>query len=186
MLDYKIRIAQEKDAKAIHDIYDYYVKMTTATFSTENLSVDEYKQKIVNVKKIYPFYVAEYFDGKILGFVYGSRLRPHDAYRWNVESSLYLSYDAPKRCGIGTALYNKFIETLSLQGFKYVYGVITSENLASLEFHKKLNFCEVGRFSNMGNKFGKWYGIVWMQKQLNKISENPTEPIPFLDFIKEK
>lgn len=117
-----------------------------------------------------------------MGFIYGHQLRPHESYKWNVESTVYLSSDAPKRCGIGTALYKKFMETLSRQGFKYVYGVITSENKVSVSMHKKLGFKEIGNFPNAGNKNGKWYGISWLQMQLGEISENPKEPIPFSEF----
>lgn len=179
---FSIRIAEEKDAKEIHDIYDYFVKNTAVTFSTENPSIEEYKKQIAETKKIYPYFVAQDSSGKILGFIYGHQLRPHESYKWNVESTVYLSPDAPKRCGIGTALYKKFMETLSRQGFKYVYGVITSENKISVSMHKKLGFKEIGNFPNAGNKNGKWYGILWMQMQLGEISENPKEPIPFSEF----
>ena len=43
METFSIRIAEEKDAKEIHDIYDYYVKNTVITFSTENPSIEEFK-----------------------------------------------------------------------------------------------------------------------------------------------
>ena len=45
MENFSIRIAEEKDAKEIHDIYDYYVKNTAVTFSTENPTVEEYKKQ---------------------------------------------------------------------------------------------------------------------------------------------
>lgn len=174
-----IRTAEEKDAKEIHDIYSYYVENTAITFSTENQSVEEYKKQIAETKKAYPYFVAQGSNGRILGFIYGHQLRPHEAYKWNVESTVYLAPDAPKRRGIGTALYKKFLETLSLQGFKYDYGVITSENTASIEMHKKLGFREIGNFQNAGNKDGKWHGIFWMQIQVGEISENPAAPVPF-------
>ena len=52
MENFSIRIAEEKDAKEIHDIYDYYVKNTAVTFSTENPTVEEYKKQIAETKKI--------------------------------------------------------------------------------------------------------------------------------------
>lgn len=51
MENFSIRIAEEKDAKEIHDIYDYYVKNTAVTFSTENPTVEEYKKQISETKK---------------------------------------------------------------------------------------------------------------------------------------
>lgn len=56
MENFSIRIAEEKDAKEIHDIYDYYVKNTAVTFSTENPTVEEYKKQIAETKKNYPYF----------------------------------------------------------------------------------------------------------------------------------
>ena len=53
METFSIRIAEEKDAKEIHDIYDYYVKNTVITFSTENPSIEEFKKQIAVTKKFY-------------------------------------------------------------------------------------------------------------------------------------
>ncbi|MDO4554424.1 MAG: GNAT family N-acetyltransferase, partial [Lachnospiraceae bacterium] len=118
MIDsYIIRTAVEEDAQAVHDIYGAYIEDEDVTFTIENPSVEEYRQKIIHTKKTYPFYVAETKDGKVLGYVYGSPLRPHDAYKWNVESTIVLAPDAPRRQGIGTALYKKFMDTLKKQGF---------------------------------------------------------------------
>ena len=47
-MDYLIREAEISDAKAIHDIYGYYVENTYVTFSEENPSVGEYEEKILN------------------------------------------------------------------------------------------------------------------------------------------
>ena len=43
-MDYLIREAEISDAKAIHDIYGYYVENTYVTFSEENPSVGEYEE----------------------------------------------------------------------------------------------------------------------------------------------
>lgn len=186
-VNYKIRPAQEADAREIHDIYGYYVDHTTVTFNFENPGIPEYAEKIRHVKELYPFYVAEQTDGpdkgKILGFVYGAPLRPHDAYLWDVESTIYLAPDAPKHCGIGTALYQQFIEMLARQGFLYVYGVITETNEASIAMHRKMGFDQAGHFKNMGYKMDQWLGVVWMQKQLaERLPENPERPIPFSEI----
>lgn len=78
-MNYIIRVAKETDAKAIHDIYGDYVEQPHVTFTVNNPSVEEYRQKIIHTKEKYPFYVAENEKGKILGYCNGSPLRPHDA-----------------------------------------------------------------------------------------------------------
>lgn len=184
MVEYTIRVAKEEDAQVVHDIYGAYVGGDHVTFTIENPSVEEYREKIKKSKKMYPFYVAETKEGKILGYVCGSPLRPHDAYKWNVESTIMLAEDAPRRAGIATALYEKFMDTLAAQGFQYVYGVVVDTNTESIALHEKLGFTEVGHFKKAGYKLGKWLGIVWLQKQIGNL--NPAEPIPFEKFQSEQ
>lgn len=182
-MNYKIRIAEEKDAKACHDIYGSYVDGLNVTFTIENPSVEEYKEKIIKTKEKYPFYVAEDEDGKILGYCCGEPLRPHDAYKWNVEWTIVLAADSPRRNGIASELYKKFSATLMAQGFQYIYAVIVDTNEASIAFHKSLGFTEVGHFKNAGIKKGTWLGIVWMSKFIGcENLEDVKEPIWFETF----
>lgn len=178
-MEYTIRVAREEDAQAVHDIYGAYVDGEHVTFTMQNPSVDEYREKIVKSLAHYPFYIAESFDGKVLGYVCGSQLRPHDAYQWNVESTIMIAPDAPKRCGIASALYKRFMETLKQQGYQYVYAVIVDSNEASLAFHKALGFTKVGHFERAGFKNGKWKGIVWMNIALSDAKSDPDDPSPF-------
>lgn len=185
-MDYIIRVANPDDAKIIHDIYGAYVEGEHVTFTIDNPDVNAYREKIIHTLGKYPFYIAQTSEGKVLGYVCGSPLRPHDAYRWNVESTIVLAPDAPRREGIATALYSKFMETLAKQGYRYVYGVIVDSNAASIALHEALGFTCVGHFRNAGYRNGKWKGIVWMQKTLITGNEAPTEPIPFSQFIQKQ
>ena len=178
-MEYRIRVANSDDAQAVHDIYGHFVEHTAVTFTEVNPDVAAYREKIQHTLEVYPFLVAESDDGAILGFAYGAQIRPHDAYLWDVEATLYLAPDAPKRQGIATALYERLIATLRRQGFKTVYGVITDNNEPSLALHRSLGFREAGRFDNMGYKHGAWHGVVWMEKRLGEFTGAPKRPIPF-------
>ena len=94
-MNYKIREAETSDAKAIHDIYGYYVANTYVTFSEVNPDVDSYAESIVNTKKDYPYIVACDGSGRVIGMAYGGRIRHHDAYRFSVETTIYLANDIP-------------------------------------------------------------------------------------------
>ncbi|MDD3410393.1 MAG: GNAT family N-acetyltransferase [Eubacteriales bacterium] len=174
-MEYSIRLAREEDAQAIHDIYGYYAEHTEATFTAQNPSVEDYREKIAHTLRMYPFYVAQ-AQGRVIGFAYGAQIRPHDAYVWDVEATLYLAPDAPRRIGIGTALYQRLLETLTKQGFKTVYGVVTDTNLPSLALHERLGFTKAGHFHNMGYKHGAWLGVVWMQKNIGSFEGTPQPP----------
>lgn len=174
-MEYRIRMATEADAQAVHDIYGAYVPLDYVTFTIENPTVEAYREKIVHTLEKYPFFVAEDERGRVLGYVYGSPLRPHDAYRWNVEWTIVLAPDAPKRQGIATALYNKFAEMLEKQGYRYIYGVLVDTNEASVAFHRSLGFEEVGHFENAGYKLGAWRGITWMVKEIGSSEGEPSQ-----------
>jgi L-amino acid N-acyltransferase YncA len=173
-----LRTANENDAPFVHDVYGYYAANTNVTFSIENPDVESYREKIRHTLETYPFFICE-ADGVPCGFAYGAQIRPHDAYRWGVETTIYTAPEAPKRVGIGRMLYQLLLTTLKRQGFQTVYGVITESNEPSLALHRSMGFSEAGRFRRMGYKNGEWHGVVWMQKELGEYKNIPMEPIPF-------
>ena len=166
-----IREAMESDAQAIHDIYGYYAANTFVTFTEDNPSVEEYRLSIIDTKKEYPYIVACDETGRVLGMAYAGRIRHHDAYRYSVEATIYLADDVPKHTGIGARLYAELERRLSECGYKYMYGVITEDNYASIAFHEKMGFEKVGHFTNIGFKFNKWKGIVWYRKQIGDLQD---------------
>ena len=182
-MEYRIRLATENDAKTVHDIYGAYVPLDYVTFTIDNPDVEAYRQKIINTLDKYPFLLAENEDGKVLGYVYGAALRPHDAYQWNVEWTIVLAPDAPRRHGIASALYKEFTTILVKQGYRYIYGVLVDTNEASFKFHKSLGFSEVGHFENAGFKLGAWRGIRWMVKQIGAFEGEPQKPLKLSEVI---
>lgn len=173
-----IRTAILADASFVHDVYGYFVDHSNATFSTENPDLEHYRQKITQTLGKYPFYILETM-GVPCGFAYGGPIRPHEAYQWDVEATIYLSPETPRRQGLGRTLYAALLDTLTRQGFKTVYGVITDQNEPSLALHRAMGFTEAGHFRNMGYKNGQWLGVIWMQKTLGAFDNPPNDPIPF-------
>ncbi|MBN1776958.1 MAG: N-acetyltransferase [Clostridiales bacterium] len=173
-----IRIAAKADAQFVHDVYGYYVEHTNVTFYVKNFSLEAFKEKIAKTLAVFPFYILE-LDGKPCGFAYAGAIRPQDAYQWTVEGTVYLSPEAPRRRGLGRLLYQKLLDTLQAQGIQTVFGVITAANEASIRMHLNMGFVEAGRFKRMGNKNAEWLDVVWMQKTLNVLGDDPEPPVPF-------
>ena len=182
-----IKIADEKDASELLEIYRPYVEKTAVTFEYDVPDVKEFSQRIKNIKQKYP-YIKAVLDGKIVGYAYASVFKDRSAYDWSVETSVYVKEDC-KKCGIGSLLYKKLEEILSLQGFLNVNACIAytekqDENLTndSVYFHKKLGYSLVGEFHKCGYKFGKWYEMVWMEKFIGKHSDKPEKIVPFKEI----
>ncbi len=63
-----IRKVEIADAKAIVDIYNYYVENTAISFETEPLTVNEMAERIKDISSKFPYFVYEK-DGKIFGLL---------------------------------------------------------------------------------------------------------------------
>jgi len=51
-------------------------------------------------------------------------------------------------------------------GLHTLLAIIVDDNEASIKLHSKFGFETVGRFKEVGYKFGKWLNVVIMQKML--------------------
>jgi phosphinothricin acetyltransferase len=153
-------MAQADDAQAIADIYAPYVTDTAITFVSTVPTVESIRKKMASIQKRYPYLVCT-IDGKVVGFAYADAARPHEAYRWNAELSVYIdsSYHGH---GIATALYTALFQILKAQGFCNLYAVITLPNDASIALHRHFGFKELATHKADGYKMGAWRDVLWM------------------------
>lgn len=169
----EIRTAEEADAEELLAIYRPYVEETAITFEYDVPSVEEFKRRIRETKKRYP-YLTAVCDGELAGYAYASPFKERAAYDWSVETSIYVKMDK-KRLGIGKMLYEKLEELLGRQGILNVNACIaypkensTHLTMDSVYFHKKLGYQMVGTFHDSGYKFKEWYDMVWMEKMIGE------------------
>ena len=188
--DIRIRVATIDDAKEILDIYAPYVEKTAITFEYEVPSIEEFRERMKNILKKYPYIVAEK-NGEILGYAYTGTFVGRAAYDWAVETTIYLKEGKRKR-GIGRKLYNSLEEISKLQNILNLnaciaYPEIEDEYLTknSVKFHEHLGYDIVGKFHKCGYKFGRWYDMVWMEKIIGVHDDNPCPIIYFPDLSRE-
>ena len=167
----EIRDAKIADAERLLEIYDYYVRNTAITFEYDTPSLDEFKARIENTMKRYPYLVIEK-DGRIDGYAYAGILKDRAAYNRSCETTIYIDHDARKN-GMGRMLYEALEEKLKAIGILNMYACIAypdteDEYLTknSAEFHEHLGYSKVGEFHKCGYKFGRWYNMIWMEKLL--------------------
>ena len=180
----RIRIASVQDAQAVNDIYDHYIEHTVATFSEVKKTLEQRACEIGEILKDYPFLIAEDENGSFLGFACAEPFRPQTGYRYTAELTIYLHPDAPKGCGIGSALYKKLLAMLSAQGYCTALGVLYGGNRESLRLHEKFGFEEVLLLPNAAYKHGQWLDMRIMKKTLRPYSDHPHPPIPFCEYRK--
>ena len=159
-----IRLATEADLPAILDIYGPYVLNTATSFEYSAPTLEAFTERFRTITAQFPWLVWEE-DGAVLGYAYGSLPFSRDAYRWCAASSIYLAPDAQGR-GIGKKLYAALEAILGEQGYRKTYALVTSDNEGSLAFHEAVGFRQIAFFPECGYKFGRFYGVTWLEKTL--------------------
>ena len=183
----QIRVATKEDAEALLAIYAPYVEKTAITFEYEVPSIEEFRCRIQETLKKYPYLVAEK-NGKIVGYAYAGAFHARPAYDWAMETSIYVS-ELQKGEGIGKALYKALEEQLSRQHILNLNACIAYPetedehlNKDSVRFHTHLGYRMVGEFYQCGYKFERWYNMVWMEKHIGAHPSNPAKVIWFSEL----
>jgi len=157
-----IRPATAGDAAAIARIYAPYVRETTITFEEEPVTPAAMAQRMADAAGAgLPWLVATRAE-TVVGYAYAARWKGRCAYRYSVESTIYLDLGA-RRGGIGTVLYAALLERLRSRGYHAVIGGIALPNDASVRLHEKLGFRKVAHFPEVGFKLGRWVDVGYWQ-----------------------
>lgn len=170
-----IRAAQRSDSARIAEIYNHYIVNTVVTFEEDEISGTEMGLRIQETEtQELPWLVAE-DDGKVLGYAYASRWKGRCAYRFSVETTVYLAHDASGQ-GVGTQLYERLFAELRSSAYHRVIGGITLPNPASVALHEKFGMRKVGHFDEVGFKFGQWLDVGYWQGALSVLDPHEKEP----------
>jgi L-amino acid N-acyltransferase YncA len=170
----QIRLASPEDAAAVLAIYTPYC-MTPITFELEPPTLEEMERRMSETLKKYPWLLA--VEGnQVIGYAYGHEFRDRAAYRWSVETSVYVAQGTHQK-GIGSALYKQLLAMLKAQGFVTAMAGATLPNAASVGLHKKFSFKEVGEFKNVGYKCDAWHDVGFFELELNPPAATPDEPL---------
>lgn len=160
-----IRPATLADAPQLCEVYNHYVRTTIVTFEEQPVSDIEMEQRIADVTAGLLWLVAE-TEGAIAGYAYATPWRTRSAYRFSVESTVYLSPSFTGR-GLGTELYRALIAALRSRPIHSVIGGIALPNDSSIALHEKLGFTKIGHFQEVGWKLGRWVDVGYWQLTLS-------------------
>lgn len=156
-----IRPATPSDAAAIITIYNHYITNTTITFEEIPVTEEEMARRISEVSASLAWYV-EVLDGEVVGYAYATPWRARSAYRFSVESTVYVSLQHPRK-GIGRRLYQALLDDLRQRGIHVVLGGIAQPNTASIALHEHFGFEKVAHFKQVGRKFEQWVDVAYWE-----------------------
>ena len=165
----QIRPARPADAAAIADIYNHYIRTSTATFDTREKSAADRLQWLAEHSGPHPVLVAEE-DGAVLAWGSLSTWGARCAYQHTVEISMYVREHVTRR-GVGPLLAETLLAEARRLGHHAVVSQIVSENEASLKMAARLGFEHVGTLREVGRKFDRWLDVVLMELVLEADGE---------------
>lgn len=103
----------------------------------------------------FPVIGLENAAGQLLGFASYGQFRVFPAYRYTVESSVYLHPEARGK-GHGKRLMRELIRLAINQDMHTLIACIDMQNRASILLHESLGFSQCGVLREAGYKFGRW------------------------------
>jgi L-amino acid N-acyltransferase YncA len=158
-----VRPARKADAAAILSVYTSYILETPITFEEEVPSVERFAERVAP-SPTHPWLVAER-EGAVLGYAYSAPFNYRPAYRWSVETTVYIARDHHRQ-GIGAMLYRRLLGELEALGYVNAVALITASNAGSIAMHAQFGFREVGRWPGIGFRLGAWRDVVMLQREL--------------------
>lgn len=162
----ELRDAIPDDADAIVAIYNHFIDHTVISFEEETVCAAAMRQRIADVRDSGLPWLVALVDGRVAGYAYATKWRVRAAYRFSVESSVYLAPGCAGQ-GLGAALYAQLIARLRDAGVHLVIGGIALPNPASVALHEKMGYKKVAHFAEVGRKFGRWIDVGYWQLALS-------------------
>jgi len=166
MSDVRIRAAVRTDLPALTQTYNYYVVNTAVTFDIDPYTPEKRLSWFEQFapKGRYRLVIAEQ-DGKLIGYAGTTRFRPKPAYDTTVETTIYC---APGNVSyvIGSCLYQALFDAIAPEDIHRAVAGYAIPNPASERLHARFGFKQVGIFHEVGRKFGRYWDVMWCEKQL--------------------
>lgn len=160
-----LRQATTADASAIAAIYNHYVLNSSFTFEEQAVSHEQMAERIGQVIADGLPWLVLVKNGELLGYAYATKWRVRSAYRFSVESTVYVK-DGISGKGLGSQLYQQLMTELKALGLHLVIAGITLPNEKSVALHEKFGFEKCGQFHQVGFKFDQWRDVGYWQKLL--------------------
>jgi phosphinothricin acetyltransferase len=159
MNDATIRRAEPADLPALLAIYNHHVLTTPATFDVAPRTLEQRREWFAQFsdRGRYRCFAAAR-DGRAVGWCCSTRFKEKEAYATTIETSIYLAPGEGGR-GLGKRLYLTLFDALVGEDIHRAFAGVTLPNDASVALHRALDFEEVGRYPQIGRKFGHYWDV---------------------------
>ena len=159
-----IRDIEKKDYERVLEIYNWYILNSPYTLENEPHTLEGFSARIDSIREKFPYIVCE-DEGRVIGYAYLDPFGPRWGYRFTSDLAIYVDKDSLS-CGAGRMLMEGLLSRADEMEIRDVIAVVTDENPGSIAFHEKMGFEIQGRFKGIADKFGRRFGVAYMQKTI--------------------
>lgn len=151
--------------KSIMEIFNYYITTSTAAFPPAPLPEQFFPMLMKRSEGLCAYAVIDTEAMQTIGFCTLSPFHPFSTFQTTADVSYFIAADYTAK-GIGAKCLAFLEKEGKSLGLHNLIAEISSENEASIQFHKKNGFAQVGELKNIGEKLGRKFGVVLMQKNI--------------------
>lgn len=156
-----VRAATDRDAEAIVQIYNHYVRVGGATFDTLPWTAT-FVVELIDHPKPDGWFVAIKNDG-VVGWASVRRFSNRFGYRFSCETAIYLEPSAMGQ-GVGDLLQQRVEAHCRNCEIHHAMAKIIADNQRSIAFHRRYGYEMVGIQKEIGHMDGQWLDVAILQK----------------------
>lgn len=151
--------------QAVIDIYNYYIKSGTSAFPPSEVS-EQFYAGIMEKTEGYPAYaLIDAENNHVAGFCFLKAYHPFLTFKSAATITYFIDREYTRK-GLGGLCLSRLEEEGRRMGLRNLVAEVSSENNASINFHRKSGFELAGELKNIGTKLDRNFGVVYMQKCL--------------------
>ena len=160
----EVRDADERDLPAMADLANALLLTTTIEWTDEPHTAESHAAWVA----AHDVVLVAVDGDELLGFAAYADFRDSEkwpGYRFVVEHTVHVR-EAAWGSGVGRTLVEALADRARDAGKRVIVAAVDGENDASIRFHERLGFVEVGRLPGIGFKLDRWLDLVLLQRTL--------------------
>ncbi len=160
-MEYTLEEMSSLHRNEVIDIFNYFIQHSFAAYPEEPVDYAFYDY-FLELNRGLPSTVVKHESGPVVGFAFLRPYHPAKTFLRTAEIAYFIMPHHTRR-GIGSLMLDELVKRAKKMGIDNFLASIASPNEPSIRFHEKHGFQQCGKLSNVGRKFGKNFGVVWMQ-----------------------
>ncbi len=154
----------EADRIPVVDLFNFYIENTFAAYPDRKVAYDFF-DRLWRPQEGYPALTTRAEGKGMVGFGLLRPYHPLSVFSRTAEISYFLKPEWTRK-GLGRMLLTRLEAMGRERGITSILASISSLNRPSLEFHRQNGFEPCGRLKKVGEKKGRVFDVIYMQKMI--------------------